>query len=66
MRKFAALFVVLVTVLGIAGVAWAATPGVSKDEIKLGVTYSTSTRSATSPTSATATTRPRTTRSSTS
>ena len=39
MRKFAALFVVLVTVLGIAGVAWAATPGVSKDEIKLGVTY---------------------------
>ena len=39
MRKFAALFVVLVTVLGIAGVAWAATPGVSKDEIKIGVTY---------------------------
>ena len=39
MRKFAALLVVLVTVLGIAGVAWAATPGVSKDEIKIGVTY---------------------------
>ncbi len=39
MRKFAALFVVLVTVLGIAGVAWAAAPGVSKDEIKLGVAY---------------------------
>ena len=37
MRKLSALFVVLVTVLGIAGVAWAATPGVTKDEIKLGV-----------------------------
>ncbi len=39
MRKFAALIVVLVTVFGIAGIAWAATPGVSKDEIKIGVTY---------------------------
>ena len=39
MRKLSALFVVLVTVLGIAGVAWAATPGVTKDEIKLGVSY---------------------------
>jgi len=39
MRKLSALFVVLVAVLGAAGVAWAATPGVSKDEIKLGVTY---------------------------
>jgi hypothetical protein len=39
MRKLSALFAVLVTVLGVAGVAWAATPGVSKDEIKLGVTY---------------------------
>src|SRR6476661_10046485 len=39
MRKFAALFVVFMTVLGIVGVAWAATPGVSKDDIKLGVTY---------------------------
>jgi ABC-type branched-subunit amino acid transport system substrate-binding protein len=39
MRKSLALIAVLVTVLGVAGVAWAATPGVSKDEIKLGVTY---------------------------
>jgi branched-chain amino acid transport system substrate-binding protein len=39
MRKFSTLLVVLATVLGAAGVAWAATPGVSKDEIKLGVTY---------------------------
>ena len=39
MRKVSALFVVLVTMLGIVGVAWAATPGVSKDEIKIGVTY---------------------------
>jgi ABC-type branched-subunit amino acid transport system substrate-binding protein len=39
MRKVSALVVVLVTVLGIAGVAWAAAPGVSKDEIKIGVTY---------------------------
>src|SRR5207342_2016686 len=39
MRKFAALFVVLVTVVGITGIAWAAAPGVSKDEIKIGVTY---------------------------
>jgi ABC-type branched-subunit amino acid transport system substrate-binding protein len=39
MRKLSTLLVVLVTVLGAAGVAWAATPGVSKDEIKLGVDY---------------------------
>src|SRR4051794_22735584 len=39
MRKLSALFVVLVTALGMAGVAWAATPGVTKDEIKLGVSY---------------------------
>ena len=39
MRKLLALFVVLGAVLGVVGVAWAATPGVSKDEIKLGVTY---------------------------
>ena len=39
MRKLLALFVVLGTVLGVVGVAWAATPGVSKDEIKIGVTY---------------------------
>jgi ABC-type branched-subunit amino acid transport system substrate-binding protein len=39
MRKLSTLLVVLVTVLGAAGVAWAAAPGVSKDEIKLGVTY---------------------------
>jgi len=39
MRKLSALVVVLVTVLAIAGVAWAATPGVTKDEIKLGVSY---------------------------
>ena len=39
MRKLSALFAVFVTVLGVTGVAWAATPGVSKDEIELGVTY---------------------------
>jgi ABC-type branched-subunit amino acid transport system substrate-binding protein len=39
MRKLVALFAALVTVLGVAGVAWAAAPGVSNDEIKLGVTY---------------------------
>jgi hypothetical protein len=40
MRKLSTLLVVLATVLGAAGVAWAAAaPGVSKDEIKLGVTY---------------------------
>ncbi len=39
MRKLSALFVVLGSVLGEVGAAWAATPGVSKDEIKLGVTY---------------------------
>lgn len=39
MRKLSALVVVLVVALGAAGVAWAAAPGVSKDEIKLGVTY---------------------------
>jgi len=39
MRKLLALFVVLGAVLGVVGVAWAATPGVSKDEIKIGVTY---------------------------
>ncbi len=39
MRKSLALIAVLVTVVGVAGAAWAATPGVSKDEIKLGVTY---------------------------
>jgi ABC-type branched-subunit amino acid transport system substrate-binding protein len=39
MRKLSALFAVLVMVLGVAGVAWAATPGVTNDEIKLGVTY---------------------------
>src|SRR3954463_6172180 len=39
MRKLLALFAVLGAVLGSVGVAWAATPGVSKDEIKLGVTY---------------------------
>src|SRR5690349_23395427 len=39
MRKLSALVVVLVVAFGAAGVAWAATPGVSKDEIKLGVTY---------------------------
>jgi len=39
MRKVSALFVVLVSVFGVAGVAWATAPGVSKDEIKIGVTY---------------------------
>jgi ABC-type branched-subunit amino acid transport system substrate-binding protein len=39
MRKLSAIVAVLATVLGVAGVAWAATPGVSKDDIKLGVTY---------------------------
>jgi ABC-type branched-subunit amino acid transport system substrate-binding protein len=39
MRKLLALFAVLGSVLSVVGVAWAATPGVSKDEIKLGVTY---------------------------
>src|SRR4029079_4740272 len=39
MRKLTALIAALVTMLGVAGVAWAATPGVSKDEIKVGVTY---------------------------
>jgi ABC-type branched-subunit amino acid transport system substrate-binding protein len=39
MRKVSTLVVVLLVVLGAAGVAWAAAPGVSKDEIKLGVTY---------------------------
>src|SRR3954453_22845281 len=39
MRKVSTGLVVLATVLGAAGVAWAATPGVSKDEIKLGVSY---------------------------
>jgi ABC-type branched-subunit amino acid transport system substrate-binding protein len=39
MRKLLALFAVLGFVVGAMGVAWAATPGVSKDEIKLGVTY---------------------------
>jgi hypothetical protein len=39
MRKVSTLLVVLATVLGAAGVAWAATPGVSKDEIELGVIY---------------------------
>ncbi|HLM19092.1 MAG TPA: ABC transporter substrate-binding protein [Acidimicrobiia bacterium] len=39
MRKISALVVALVSVLGVAGVAWATAPGVSKDEIKLGVTY---------------------------
>ena len=39
MRKLTALIAALVTMLGVVGVAWAATPGVSKDEIKLGVTY---------------------------
>jgi ABC-type branched-subunit amino acid transport system substrate-binding protein len=39
MRKLLALFAVLGTVLGMVGVAWAATPGVSKDDIKIGVTY---------------------------
>jgi ABC-type branched-subunit amino acid transport system substrate-binding protein len=39
MRKLSALLVVLVTVLGVTGAAWAASPGVSRDEIKIGVTY---------------------------
>jgi ABC-type branched-subunit amino acid transport system substrate-binding protein len=40
MRKSLALFAVFVTVLGATGVAWAASaPGVSKDEIKVGITY---------------------------
>jgi ABC-type branched-subunit amino acid transport system substrate-binding protein len=39
MRKLFTLLAVLVTVLGSAGLAWAATPGVSKDEIKLGIDY---------------------------
>jgi branched-chain amino acid transport system substrate-binding protein len=39
MRKLLVLFAVLGCVVGAAGIAWAATPGVSKDEIKLGVTY---------------------------
>jgi ABC-type branched-subunit amino acid transport system substrate-binding protein len=39
MRKLVASFAALVTVLGVAGVAWAAAPGVSNNEIKLGVTY---------------------------
>jgi ABC-type branched-subunit amino acid transport system substrate-binding protein len=39
MRKLSTLLVVLVTVLAAAGVAWAAAPGVSSDEIKVGVTY---------------------------
>src|SRR5262245_26511833 len=39
MRKLLALFAVLGFVVGAAGIAWAATPGVSKDEIKLGVDY---------------------------
>jgi len=39
MRKLLALFVVLGAVLCVVGVAWAAAPGVSKDEIKIGVTY---------------------------
>jgi ABC-type branched-subunit amino acid transport system substrate-binding protein len=39
MRRLSALFAVLVTMLGVAGAAWAATPGVAKDEIKVGVTY---------------------------
>lgn len=39
MRKLLALFAVLGFVIGAAGVAWAATPGVEKDEIKLGIDY---------------------------
>jgi ABC-type branched-subunit amino acid transport system substrate-binding protein len=39
MRKLLALVVVLAVVIGAGAVAWAATPGVSKDEITLGVTY---------------------------
>jgi ABC-type branched-subunit amino acid transport system substrate-binding protein len=39
MRKLLALFAVLGAVLGVVGVAWAATPGVSKDDIKVGVAY---------------------------
>jgi ABC-type branched-subunit amino acid transport system substrate-binding protein len=39
MRKLLALFAVLGAVLGVVGVAWAATPGVSKDDINVGVAY---------------------------
>ena len=39
MRKLSVLLVVLVTMLGVSAVAWAASPGVTKDEIKIGVTY---------------------------
>lgn len=39
MRKVLALLVVLGGVLGGIGAAWAAAPGVTKDQIKLGVTY---------------------------
>jgi len=39
MRKLLALLAVLGSVLGVMGAAWAATPGVTNDEIKIGVTY---------------------------
>src|SRR5689334_24650362 len=39
MRKLLTLLAVLGCLVAAAGIAWAEAPGVSKDEIKLGVTY---------------------------